>query len=83
MRLWIPFAISAGTLLTIASFVGAGWDAPPVAGEQIGYRGTGMAHYRDIETEEALRAANIAPPRPMKPIRAATGPARSMRMFRC
>lgn len=64
MRLWIPFAISAGTLLAIASFVGAGWDAPPVAGEQIGYRGTGMVHYRDIETEEELKAANVAPPAP-------------------
>ena len=26
MKLWIPFAVSAGSLLTIASFVGAGWD---------------------------------------------------------
>ncbi|QLF68484.1 photosynthetic reaction center cytochrome c subunit [Peteryoungia desertarenae] len=64
MKLWIPFAVSAGTLLTIASFVGAGWDAPPVETEQIGYRGTGMYIHKDIEKEEALRAANIVPPAP-------------------
>lgn len=64
MKLWIPFAVSAGTLLTIASFVGAGWDAPPVETEQIGYRGTGMYLHKDIEKEEALRAANVVPPAP-------------------
>lgn len=64
MKLWVPFAASAGTLLAVASFVGAGWDAPPVASEQIGFRGTGMVHHRDIETEAALRAANIVPPAP-------------------
>ncbi|MGV8938199.1 MAG: photosynthetic reaction center cytochrome PufC [Allorhizobium sp.] len=64
MRLWIPFAASAGGLLAIASFVGAGWDAPPVASEQIGFRGTGMYHHRDIEKEEALKVANVVPPAP-------------------
>jgi photosynthetic reaction center cytochrome c subunit len=64
MRLWIPFAASAGALLTIASFVGAGWDAPPVASEQLGYRGTGMNHHSDIEAVEALKAANIVPAAP-------------------
>ena len=61
MKLWIPFASSAGALLVIASFVGAGWDAPPVDTQQIGYRGTGMYHHMDMETEKALKAVNVAP----------------------
>ena len=64
MKLWVPFAVSAGALLAIASFVGAGWDAPPVASEQIGYRGTGMYHHRDVETEAALKVANVVPAAP-------------------
>ncbi|MBO3761747.1 photosynthetic reaction center cytochrome PufC [Ciceribacter sp. L1K22] len=64
MRLWIPFAASAGALLTIASFVGAGWDAPPVETVQIGYRGTGMNHHSDMETQEALKLANVVPAAP-------------------
>lgn len=64
MNLWIPFAASAGTLLAVASFVGAGWDAPPVETTQIGYRGTGMVIHRDVEKQEALRAANVAPAAP-------------------
>ena len=61
MKLWIPFAATAGSLLAIASFVGADWDLPPVDTEQIGYRGTGMYHSRDREDVEALRAANVVP----------------------
>eukprot|EP01032_Pedospumella_encystans_P002462 gene2462-2895_t len=64
MKLWIPFAVSAGTLLTIASFVGAGWDAPPVETTQIGSRGTGMYLHRDVEKQEVLKAANVVPPAP-------------------
>ena len=64
MQLWIPFAASAGTLLAIASFVGADWDLPPVQSEQIGYRGTGMYLEKDIEKEKALRAANAVPEAP-------------------
>lgn len=64
MKLWLPFAASAGALLAVASFVGAGWDAPPVATDQLGFRGTGMYHHRDVETEAALKAANVAPPAP-------------------
>ncbi|SMC53380.1 photosynthetic reaction center cytochrome PufC [Rhizobium sp. RU36D] len=67
MKLWIPFAASAGALLTIASFVGAGWDAPPVASQQIGYRGTGMNHHSDLEKQVALQAANVVPPAPWEP----------------
>lgn len=67
MKLWIPFAVSAGTLLAIASFVGAGWDAPPVESTQLGYRGTGMVIHRDIETQEALKAANVVPDPPWVP----------------
>ncbi len=61
MRLWVPFAASAGVLLAVASFVGAGWDAPPVATEQVGFRGTGMYNIRDVETQADLRAANAIP----------------------
>lgn len=64
MQLWIPFAASAGALLAVASFVGAGWDAPPVQSTQIGYRGTGMYLEQDIEKIEALKAANVAPQAP-------------------
>lgn len=64
MQLWIPFAASAGTLLAIASFVGAGWDAPPVESTQIGYRGTGMYLEQDVEKLEALKAANVVPEAP-------------------
>ncbi|TYC61779.1 photosynthetic reaction center cytochrome c subunit [Rhodobacterales bacterium] len=64
MRLWIPFAVSAGSLLVIASFVGAGWDAPPVETTQIGYRGTGMYLEQDVEKLEALKASNVAPVAP-------------------
>jgi photosynthetic reaction center cytochrome c subunit len=64
MKLWIPFAVSAGSLLTIASFVGAGWDAPPVETTQIGFRGTGMYIHRDVEKQEALAVANVVPEAP-------------------
>lgn len=64
MKLWIPFAASAGTLLAVAMFVGAGWDAPPVETTQIGYRGTGMYIHRDKETVAALQAVNVPPPAP-------------------
>lgn len=67
MKLWIPFAISAGSLLTIASFVGAGWDAPPVETTQVGFRGTGMYIHRDVENQEALKVANVVPPAPWQP----------------
>ncbi|GAB4515646.1 MAG: hypothetical protein Tsb0019_14500 [Roseibium sp.] len=64
MQLWIPFAASAGALLAVASFVGAGWDAPPVDSTQIGYRGTGMYLEQDVEKLEALKAANVVPEAP-------------------
>ncbi len=61
MRLWIPFAVGAGSLLAIASFVGAGWDLPPVDATQIGYRGTGMYDFHDRENSAALKLANVVP----------------------
>lgn len=61
MRLWLPFAVGAGALLAIASYVGADWDAPPVLTDQVGYRGTGMYVHRDKEDQEALIAASAAP----------------------
>jgi len=67
MRLWIPFAAGAASLLAIASFVGAGWDAPPVETDQIGYRGTGMYIHKDKEKQAELAAANVAPESPYEP----------------
>ncbi len=64
MKLWIPFAVGAGSLLAIASFVGAGWDLPPVETAQIGYRGTGMYISKDKEDTAALVAASVVPPSP-------------------
>lgn len=64
MQLWIPFAASAGALLAIASIVGTDWDLPPVETEQLGYRGTGMNLIKDVEKQEALRAANVVPEAP-------------------
>lgn len=64
MRLWIPFAAGAGSLLLIASILGADWDLPPVQTEQIGYRGTGMYIHKDKEREAALVAANVVPEPP-------------------
>ncbi|CTQ71879.1 photosynthetic reaction center cytochrome PufC [Roseibium alexandrii] len=61
MQLWIPFAAAAGTLLGIASFVGADWDAPPVETTQMGYRGTGMNVIKDVDKVEALKALNAVP----------------------
>ena len=67
MRLWIPFAASAASLLIIASFVGAGWDAPPVETTQIGYRGSGMYIFKDKEKQAELAAVNVPPPSPYEP----------------
>lgn len=64
MQLWIPFAAAAGSLLAIASFVGADWDAPPVENTQTGYRGTGMALIKDAEKADAMKAANVVPEAP-------------------
>lgn len=64
MQLWIPFAATAGTLLAVASFVGAGWDAPPIESTQIGYRGTGMYLEKDVEKLYALKVANVVPEAP-------------------
>ena len=64
MQLWVPFAASAGSLLLVASFFTAGWDAPPVESTQIGYRGSGMYLEKSVERQAALKAANVAPPAP-------------------
>ncbi len=61
MRLVVLFVAGALGLVTIASFVTAGWDLPPVETEQIGYRGTGMVIHKDAEDEAARRAANVLP----------------------
>ena len=67
MRLWIPFATGAASLLAIASIVGADWDLPPVDSEQIGYRGSGMYQHTDREDTVATRAANQIPESPWEP----------------
>ncbi|GJE61716.1 photosynthetic reaction center cytochrome PufC [Methylobacterium trifolii] len=47
--------------LTIAMLGTAGWTRPPMAGQQIGYRGTGMDLIRTRAGNEALAEANQAP----------------------
>lgn len=54
-------AIVVGTLLGAAIIGSAGWDAPPVKTEQIGYRGLGMEKVINPRTERRLLAANVAP----------------------
>ena len=69
MNLALPVGIAAVSLLGIASFVNADWDAPPVLTEQVGYRGTGMYVSRDAEKVEELAALenNQAPESPWDP----------------
>ena len=63
MRLGIggAFAIVVGTLLGVAMLTMAGWEAPPIDAEQIGYRGVAMEKLTNPRTERRLMAANQAP----------------------
>ena len=67
MRLWIPFAAAAASLLLVAMLVMPDWDMPPKDTEQLGYRGTGMNIIRDIEGQTSLKAANVVPEPPYEP----------------
>jgi photosynthetic reaction center cytochrome c subunit len=55
------FSAAAALLLTIAMLFTAGWSHPPVAGQQLGYRGTGMDLIRAPSAIEVLEAANRLP----------------------
>lgn len=67
MKLWIPFALGATGLITVASLIAPDWDLPPIDTIQTGYRGTGMATVLDRETQVALREANVPPESPYEP----------------
>jgi photosynthetic reaction center cytochrome c subunit len=54
-------AIVIGSLLGVAMLTMAGWEAPPIDAEQVGYRGVGMEHLINPRTERRLLAANQAP----------------------
>jgi photosynthetic reaction center cytochrome c subunit len=55
------FAIVIGTLLGVAMLTMAGWDAPPPAVDQIGYRGVAMESVTNPRTRESLVANSQMP----------------------
>jgi photosynthetic reaction center cytochrome c subunit len=60
----IPLAVTAVTLLVLAMMFGVGWDRPPVAAEQIGFRGVGMENVSNPRVTAQLEALNQMPPPP-------------------
>jgi photosynthetic reaction center cytochrome c subunit len=60
----IPLAVTAVTLLVLAMMFGVGWDRPPVAAEQIGFRGVGMQTIDNPRQTAALASLNQMPPPP-------------------
>lgn len=58
----IPVAVTAVVLLTLAMMVGVGWDRPPIAAEQIGYRGVAMERIDNPREAAMLKALNEVPP---------------------
>jgi len=62
-------AIVVGTLLGVAMLTMAGWEAPPIDVEQVGYRGVAMEDLTNPRTERRLIAANQAP-EPVWPLEA-------------
>lgn len=69
MRIGIPILLTIVVLLVAAMMLTAGWDRPPVAVEQTGYRGLGMVQVDNPRVEAALAAANQVPepPWPLEP----------------
>jgi photosynthetic reaction center cytochrome c subunit len=61
MNLFVPIAAAGAILLGGIMIATAGWDLPPVASTQTGYRGTGMDQVFDKETVAKLAAANALP----------------------
>ena len=64
MNIWTALVAFVAALLTVAMFVMADWDLPPVQNTQTGYRGTAMAEIDDIERLQAESAANQLPEAP-------------------
>ncbi len=65
MRLGIILiGVTVTVLLTIASFLTAGWVAPPIDVSQSGYRGTGMAQFMNPDELHSLVRANEIPEAP-------------------
>ena len=61
MKIGIPILLTVVVLLAIAMVFTSGWERPPLATEQTGYRGTGMAQINNPRTVEAVRAMNTVP----------------------
>jgi photosynthetic reaction center cytochrome c subunit len=61
MNLAVPVGGAIAILLGGIMLATAGWDIPPIATEQVGFRGTAMVQVKDKEATAALAAANILP----------------------
>ncbi len=64
MNIWTALVAFVAALLTVAMFVMADWDLPPVKNTQTGYRGTAMVEIDDIERLQASLEANQLPETP-------------------
>lgn len=63
MRLALSLlGVVATVLLSAAMLFTAGWVAPPIETQQIGFRGVGMEQNRVPRQVAALQARNVAPP---------------------
>ncbi|MGF1455995.1 MAG: photosynthetic reaction center cytochrome PufC [Alphaproteobacteria bacterium] len=63
-RFFLFVLVGIAALLTVAMFVTAGWDVPPVEATQQGFRGTAMNQFENPREAEALEALNQVPPPP-------------------
>jgi photosynthetic reaction center cytochrome c subunit len=61
MKLGISLLLIAVLSLTLAMLFRAGWDRPPIATEQTGFRGLGMMSVENPRTVAARRAATQLP----------------------
>jgi photosynthetic reaction center cytochrome c subunit len=60
LRFW-TFLIPFGVVFVIAFWFTVGWERPPIAYEQTGFRGTGMQEPNNPREQADLREANAAP----------------------
>lgn len=64
MKIGVSLAATAVVLLTVAMMTGVGWDRPPVAVEQQGYRGVAIEHISNPRRDAERAALNVVPPPP-------------------
>ena len=64
MNIWTGLLAVVAAFLTVAMFVMADWDLPPVDNNQTGFRGTAMVQIGDIERLAEGVAANQLPEPP-------------------